>query len=272
MDKYLIAVDLDGTLLPSLYSLSSYSVKVFNKLREEGHKIVITTGRPFRSSYFVYRAFNLDTPLINYNGGLISNPSDSSFEVKCDLLNRQDLIDIYLTQKDNFYLFFAEYFDSIYSNRDYDEIHELMHYSEMAELKVGEIDQILDHDAHGSLILAREGYGEKIKKYVLDNFKNIGARIWSWGPYKEIVELYSQRVSKGTAIKYVREGMGFDKAHLMACGDSHNDFEFFDEAGIKVTLSNGDIEIRKKADIVYPVECKDDGLAKFMVEYFHLDI
>ena len=65
MKKYLIALDLDGTLLPDLYSLTDYSKKIFNKLNELGHDIVITTGRPLRSSKFVYDAFNLKTPLIN---------------------------------------------------------------------------------------------------------------------------------------------------------------------------------------------------------------
>ena len=55
MEKYLITIDLDGTLM---YDLSSYDEETFAYLRHLkslGHKIVIATGRPLRSSYFVYQ-------------------------------------------------------------------------------------------------------------------------------------------------------------------------------------------------------------------------
>ena len=94
MKKYLISVDLDGTIIPNVYDISPFTIKVFNKVRELGHKIVITTGRPFRSSYFVYEAMNLDTPIINYNGQLITNPSDKTYNVKTTKLKREDIIEL----------------------------------------------------------------------------------------------------------------------------------------------------------------------------------
>ena len=54
MENYLISVDLDGTIIPKLYDVSPYTIKVFNEVRKLGNKIIITTGRPFRSSFFVY--------------------------------------------------------------------------------------------------------------------------------------------------------------------------------------------------------------------------
>ena len=272
MKKYLIAIDLDGTLLPDLYTLTPYSIKVFNRLREEGHKLVITTGRPYRSSHFVYDAFNLDTPLINYNGCLITNPSKNNEVISSDVMNKNSVLDIYNNNKDRFTLFFCESFDKIYSNIDNDSVRLLMHHSKETELVVGDLNDILDTDIHGSLLLAKDGEGENIKNYIEKNCDNIGARIWSWGPYKNIVELFSTNKTKGEAIKEVRELLGFSKSDTIACGDSQNDFEFFSEAEIKVCLSNADPRIKEVADYVYPVDCAESGLAKFFNEFFNLNI
>ncbi len=272
MKKYLIAIDLDGTLLPDLYTLSPYSVKVFNRLKEEGHKIVITTGRPYRSSHFVYDAFNLDTPLINYNGCLVTNPSKNNEIISSDVMEREIVLDIYNKNKDKFSLFFCEAFDKIYSNLDGDSYRHLMHYSDECDLVLGDLNDTLDTDIHGSLILGMNGKGKEIKEYVDKNCKNMGARIWKWEEFNDIVELYATTRTKGDALKEVRELLGFSKEDTIACGDSQNDFEFFSEAGITVSLNNADPSIKRISTYVYPVDCWDDGIAKFFDEFFKLNI
>ena len=144
MEKYLIALDLDGTLLPDLYSLSDYSVKVFKELSKRGHKIVITTGRPYRSSGFVYDAFKLDTPIINYNGCLITNPSNNREIIDCHEIKREDILDIYNHCKGQYTLFFVEHFDDIYSNLDGDDYRKLMHYRDGFKLNIGDLNKTLD--------------------------------------------------------------------------------------------------------------------------------
>ena len=270
MKKYLIAIDLDGTLLPDLYTLTDFDVKVFTKLKEMGQTIVITTGRPNRSSCFVYQKFGLNTPLINYNGSLISNPSDPLYPIFSDEMKREDILRLYNMEKDRYSIFFSEHNDTIYSNIDDPKMYELMHYSSLAKLISGDLNEILDTNVHGTLILAKTGCGKLIEDDVNKNFKSIGARMWSWGPYKEIVELCSLKSSKGSAIKLVSEQLGFKKEEIIACGDSKNDLEFFDEAGTTVCLSNSEDAIKAKATYVYPVSCSDEGLAKFFVSFFNL--
>ncbi|MCR5741942.1 MAG: HAD family hydrolase [Gammaproteobacteria bacterium] len=272
MKKYLIAVDLDGTLLPDLYSLSDYSIKVFQKLNELGHKIVVTTGRPPRSSLFVYKAFNLSSPIINYNGCLITNPKENNKIISSVEMDMNEIIDIYNNTKDYYHLFFCESFDDIYSNYDDENVRLLMHYNENSRLFVGDLNETLKVNVHGSLILANEGGAIKIKEYVESHFTDIATRIWEWGPYKDIVELYSLKQDKGSAIKIVRDYLGIDKKDTIACGDSQNDFEFFNEAGITVSLKNADPKIKAISTYVYDEDCADSGLAKFFNEFFDLKL
>ena len=76
MRKYLIALDLDGTILYDFDTISDELSAFLLRVQQDGHRIVIATGRPYRSSKFAYERFRLDTPIINYNGGLITHPGE----------------------------------------------------------------------------------------------------------------------------------------------------------------------------------------------------
>ena len=270
MEKYLIAIDLDGTILPNLYGLSNFNVEAFKKIQEAGHSIIITTGRPFRSSFFVYRKFGLKTPIINYNGQLIHNPSDYRYETYSKKIKKEEILDVYHKMIDKFTVCFCEDDDDIYSNVDDDYLYPLMHHSFMSTLYIGDLDETLKGDVHGTLILAKEGYGKEIQDYINNKFSDIGARIWTYGVYKEIVEIYLKDVNKGTAIKKVREDLGFDKAHTIICGDSINDFEFFKEGDIRIAPKNADENIKKLATIILDGNCEDDIVAKYLLKYLKI--
>ena len=47
MTKKVIAVDLDGTLLDSNSNLSDFTKETIKKISQKGHKVIITTGRPY---------------------------------------------------------------------------------------------------------------------------------------------------------------------------------------------------------------------------------
>lgn len=49
MDNYLIAVDLDDTLLTAEKSITPKTKAYIRKKAEEGHRFIINTGRPFRA-------------------------------------------------------------------------------------------------------------------------------------------------------------------------------------------------------------------------------
>ncbi len=76
---YLIAIDLDGTLIQGFDNYDKLSFDLLKKLAKD-NTIVIATGRPFRSSKYYYDILGLNTPIINYNGALVHHPSDTNFE------------------------------------------------------------------------------------------------------------------------------------------------------------------------------------------------
>ena len=55
MHKKMIALDLDGTLLNSESKLSDFTIETIKKISALGHKVIITTGRPYRMAHTYYK-------------------------------------------------------------------------------------------------------------------------------------------------------------------------------------------------------------------------
>ncbi|MDR4190990.1 HAD-IIB family hydrolase, partial [Bacillus pseudomycoides] len=70
----LIALDLDGTLLTDKKNNSARTEQTIEKAKEQGHVVVISTGRPFRASHAYYEELGLNTPIVNFNGAYVHRP------------------------------------------------------------------------------------------------------------------------------------------------------------------------------------------------------
>ena len=77
---YLIAFDMDGTLLNEKKTISLRTKNYLRKLTKQGHKIILASGRPSRSMLSYYEELGLSTPLICYNGAHVYSPHDSNFK------------------------------------------------------------------------------------------------------------------------------------------------------------------------------------------------
>ncbi len=77
-NQFLIALDLDGTLLTDNKTISERTLKTLKRLQQEGHIVMISTGRPFRSSVQYYHELELNTPIVNFNGAFVHHPLDEN--------------------------------------------------------------------------------------------------------------------------------------------------------------------------------------------------
>ncbi|RKJ32644.1 HAD-IIB family hydrolase, partial [Butyricicoccus sp. 1XD8-22] len=78
MEKHLIVLDLDGTLLTDTQTISEKTKQTIMKAKEAGHQVMIATGRPFRASQLYYNELMLTTPIVNFNGALVHHPKNKS--------------------------------------------------------------------------------------------------------------------------------------------------------------------------------------------------
>ncbi len=267
MDKYLIAIDLDGTLLADWQTISPTTVSYLKELSRQGHQIVIATGRPFRSSEAFYDELELTTPIINYNGGLITNKHDHSFEPFNLTIDRSHVIDIFNQNKHIIKNAFGEVLDDIFLWIDTEEIRPLLHYFNGAKLYVGEFDDILKDDPNGFMLICHDGRAEELEEFVATQYKDrVLARNWGHH-YNFVVELYTPETSKGNGLRYVAEHLGFPRERIIAFGDAHNDIEMLQYAGWGVAMKNAQDRLKVHADDVTAYTNEEDGLVHYLKNF-----
>ncbi len=62
--------------------------------------------------------------------------------------------------------------------------------------------------------------------------------------------IMDENVSKGKALKYIAERIGVDVKDFVAIGDSENDIEMLEVAGLGIAVANADLKLKEVADIV----------------------
>lgn len=268
MEKYLIALDLDGTLLTDWQTISEETITYLKNLKEQGHSIVLATGRPFRSSEKFYDLLELTTPLINYNGGLVTAKHDPNFKSYSLTVDKEKVIDVFEKNKDFIHNAFGEVGDDIYLLNDTEEIRPLLHYFNGAQLFIGDFKETLNHDTNGFIILANKGDGQIVEDYINTTYPgDVLCRNWG-NDYKFIIELYTAQTSKGNAIKNVADYLGFKQEHIIAFGDAHNDIEMIQYAGLGIAMANAHDSLLEVADEVNKYTNLENGVVKYLTEFF----
>jgi len=85
------------------------------------------------------------------------------------------------------------------------------------------------------------------------------------------VHLTDPQVNKGSSLKLVAESMGIEMSDIMAIGDSENDIEFLERAGLSVAVANAAPELREMADYVTAGKY-GDGVREAIHKFAGVDI
>jgi Cof subfamily protein (haloacid dehalogenase superfamily) len=272
MNKYLFAIDLDGTLLYDFDTLDETVCDFMKKIQSLGHKIVIATGRPFRSSRFIYERFGLDTPIINYNGGLVTHPLNPHFPMIDITLNKDYIIDIFENNVELIRNAFSEVRDNIYLFQEEKAINPLLHKTDDSNLYLGHLKDTLKVNPNGFIIIGKQGSGRRIEAYVHQKYEGkVLSRIWNLaGEFDSIIEIYTPESNKGKALKFVAEYLGFSQSEVVAIGDGHNDIEMIEYAGLGVAVKNSHPELLKVANIALDMGPRDNCVMRFISDFLNI--
>ena len=259
MNKYLIALDLDGTLLNSKKEISFITKHYLRKLAKKGHIIVIASGRPFRSIKKYYEDLKLDSPLICYNGSLLFDPKNENFPSHRSMMSLSTIQSLY---KD----LLGEYAESVTSESD-DTIYSSVvdetigrYFSTLGmKIKEGTFDEILNEDVWTAIFKRTDhSLDDEIVKKV-NKYPDVQVRFW--GDRSPYYELYPTGVSKGDRVIEVANFYNIPKERVIAFGDADNDIDMMQKAGIGVCMKNGYPSSQKEADIITKKDNDHNGIA-----------
>lgn len=267
MDRYLIAIDIDGTLLNKDRVISKATKEYLLKLSNEGHLIVLASGRPIRSLVQFHDELKLDTPLICYNGALLFSLNDKNFKTKEYIFKKEVVNEIYYTIKPYIDNAMCETNTDIYIDK-VDETLDIFFWYKGMNIHQGEFKDILKEDVITFIAkLNQKGieHNEEITKRC-SRYEGIEERFWRGLPY---VELYHKKATKGNALLDIAEYYKIPQKNIISIGDSDNDLYMLQVAGYGVALANAKEFLKSNADIITKKSNHEDGIIEAIEDIFN---
>lgn len=254
---YIIALDMDGTLLNSKKKISFKTACYLRKLTRQGHKVVIASGRPRRSIESYYDKLNLNAPVIGYNGEYIYSPKDNIFKTVRHSLDKDMCIEVIEKMGNNVLNFMCETDNKIWVDKEDKYLGHFFWYDNM-EVHKGKIGEILNENVMTLLIHVPEKYKElgEIEK-ITSKWSDVIPVFWIGKPY---LELHHNYTSKGAALKEIAEYYKIPSDRVIAFGDATNDIEMFEYAKTSVMMSNARYDLKDKVTMISVKDNDHNGI------------
>ena len=269
MEKFLIALDLDGTLLNNQSQLSNYTISTIKKLKDLGHVLVIATGRPYHACIDFYYQLNLDTPLISDNGGSIRLPDDENFVPVIKRIELDVAHELFKKSKPFLVSAFFSEGDVSYSYQDTSILRKIFKENSKEVIHT-DFDQ-LDIAPTGAIYLVSTQYKDEFENLISNEFKGrLQYRFWGSDSKHAIYEFYVPGISKASALDYVAKLYGIKSDHIMAFGDGANDLEMLSFATYGVVMKNAFPDVIGHTSFVSEFDNDDDGVAKYLSIFFNI--
>lgn len=256
--KYLIAIDLDGTLLTDNKEITPLTREYLSDLTRHGHCVVIATGRPLRSVLVYQKFLGIDCPIVCYNGTMALDYHRNRFPkrvVKFDRKIVKQIIDE--VGVDNFDNVMVETEKHIYLLREDKELNEFF-WNDGHSIIYG--DDFLCDDDPMTLIFKPHNNGEEIKEKLrkaVEKHPNFNLRFWYDSYYSEV---FMDDGTKKNGLQYIADSLGIDHRHTIACGDAENDIQMLAWAQHSIVMVNGSDEVKSHATIITENDNNNDGL------------
>lgn len=264
---YLIAIDLDGTLLTNRRKISLANKRYLRKLEKEGNIVVLASGRPSRALLYFQKEIGLHSPLICYNGAYCFHPYDSNFKKTAYNFPLDIVKQIYKEIGPDIYSnIMCETDDEIWLLKEDEGLNSFFWHENM-DIHYGDLDKTLNQDPWTMIIqLKNRDNDEKIIKAVTRH-EGFSLRFWWNSPYAEIFHL---NTSKASCIERIREYYDIPKENVIAIGDADNDIEMIQSAGFGIAMINGTEKVKALANLISKKDNNHSGVSKALKAAFKI--
>ena len=261
--KYMIFLDLDLTILPESKIFPEQTIKYLNKLSNEGHIIVLCTGRPLTGAINFYNQFDRSFILACDNGTRILKPYDNNFKKINASINIAEMRTLFEECKNDFVMVLTIGENTIYgynlNNAPFWMFHRLDDTNIIDDIN---FSKYLNEDLTLiNLYVKKESYShfeETVNK--LPNLK-----LFNWGLDNDhyCCEIYALNGEKSFAVKELSKLYKYEHTTI-AFGDQLNDIPMIKEAKIGVAMINGKDKVKEEADYITEFDCDNEGVRLFL--------
>jgi hydroxymethylpyrimidine pyrophosphatase-like HAD family hydrolase len=253
----LVALDLDGTLLSRLNTVSEANAAAVRDAVAAGVHIVFATSRWYALARRTAEALGVRSPIICHNGAMIRNPVDDSALLHL-AVPAEAALDIASIADEQRYESMATVGDVTYLITRRPNI-------DPARLPAGMVvtERLAQHvgaGCDGFLFFGQDAVDGLLRRLGgrYDGQLNLASGYSeTFPPYLNIV---NAAADKGRALSIVCEHVGVPIGESMAIGDAAPDLEMMRVAGVSIAMGNAPEEVQSEATAVAPGNL-EDGVA-----------
>lgn len=278
-EKYIIAVDMDGTLLNSRGQITERTEKTLQMLLDQGHLVVPASGRPFPLLPPKVAALKGISYAVLENGAVVWDwkasetmekkalPKGSAVRILADVadaMSRQ-------AQPSPYYIEFFVDGKAYTEVMDFELLEQAKGYeSFVAYMKENHV--YLENLPAETELLEQ---AEKLNIYFADlKFSAAFREKWAQDPELYVttsvagnVEFNAAGVNKGVGLAALMRITGIPADRVIAIGDNENDLEMFEVAEHGVAMGNAADHVKAAAKY-QTADCDHDGAAEFLEKFF----
>lgn len=246
-EGYLIASDLDGTLINSEQGVSGQNIEAIASFIEEGGLFAIATGRTELTALPFMEKMSVNCPCILYNGAVIYDTKSNTY-IRSVFLDKKKLMVPLKEILERFPGICMQIFvqGKIYIVSSRDNIDPIV-LREKQPFEMASIDDIVNEDWVKVLMTETNQTLHKIQHYINNRIPSgIIHSVFSAVTY---LELFASGVSKGSALDQLIELTGVERERVIAIGDYCNDIEMMKAAGLGVATANAHPLLKETADV-----------------------
>ena len=263
-ERYLIALDIDGTVLREDGSLGDATVDEIGRLRDLGHEIMIATGRSVAMTLPVLDRLGITPEYIVCSNGAITLRRDSagSFGYTREYVETFDPSEVLKTVR-------GALGDAHYAVEDETGLYRFTGYFPDGALGANsikvEFEELLARPATRVVVISPEHAIEEflsvVEKMGLHKVSyNVGWTAW--------LDIAPDGVNKSTALERVRELLDVPRSRVIAIGDGRNDIDMLEWASLEgrgVAMGQAPAEVQAAANARTGTDI-DDGVATFLAD------
>lgn len=253
-DIKMIVTDLDGTLLRDDKSISAYTEKIIEKVRQKGILFVIATARPIR-------AVKQFLPWVSYDAAVFHNGAvveEGNCRLgKTGIENPLEIVTAILRDRPDTKIA-VESNDVMYSNFDAGEFWPGIIYTATEDFR--EIEGLVAD----KIIIGAKSIEEMnvFQPYLRDE-------LYIQLSENRLATIHNRQSSKTNGIRLIAEKHGIALEQAAAFGDDYNDIEMLRACGIGIAVENALEEVKAAASQVCGSN-EQDGVARWLEENISL--
>jgi Cof subfamily protein (haloacid dehalogenase superfamily) len=264
----LLALDIDGTTLDPDGEITDSARKAVNEALRAGLRVVLCSGRRYRSALPIARSLGLPGPIVVHNGALVKDTTHGrTLEATYLAVELQTEIRAVLRTHGAPLVYVDGWPDEDLLTESQGSVHPhqagyLDHYGSLCR-RVPDLDAAPRADALMMSVVAdapaietlrphaTRALGERVSAHALSNPKS-GAHS---------LEILAPGTGKWPALRRLAGAEGIAPHEIAAIGDDRNDVDLIEAAGLGIAMGNAAPEVLAVADLVVSANDRD-GVAE----------